>query len=169
MKYYFDTEFYDQGPKGIELISLGVVNEKGDTCYVENSDVDLITLSPWLKENVVPYLTRGGGYDSRKALISPHREIGKILNQFIGMDPRPQFWAYFADYDWYLLSRTFGGMLSMPPTFPHLCFDVKQEMMRMGVNSPPVPMRGQAHNALDDAIWTKDVHNYLVAHGGWAG
>lgn len=38
----------------------------------------------------------------------------------------PQFYAYFADYDWVVFCWLFGRMLDLPKNFPYYCRDLKQ-------------------------------------------
>jgi hypothetical protein len=166
MKYFFDTEFEEKGHLfPIALISLGIVAEDGREFYVENADVDLVHLNPWLKENVVPYLHRANPEKNKKGLILPHAEIGQEVLRFVGADQSPRFWAYFADYDWVLFCQLFGSMIRMPPHFPHFCFDLKQEMVRLGLQKPVIEGVGPLHDALADARWNKAAHDWLKTKG----
>lgn len=40
--------------------------------------------------------------------------------------PHPEFYAYFADYDWVLFCSLFGRMIDLPNGFPMYCRDLKQ-------------------------------------------
>lgn len=169
MNYFIDTEFFEDGPsKPIQLISIGIVSEEGKEFYIENQDVDLNTVSDWLKTNVVPHLFRttqkiqGKAFKEGEAFgVLPHKDIGPAVMKFIGMDPKPLFWGYFADYDWVVFCQLFGSMINLPPTFPNLCFDMKQEMRRLNLSKPILKMTGPAHNALADAHWHKDLWDYI--------
>lgn len=157
MKYFLDTEFFEQGHQHpIQLISLGIVAEDGREFYMENSDVRLQTLSPWLQTNVVPHLTGPK---------LPHKELGPAVLRFLGNDTKPQFWAYFADYDWVVFCQLYGAMISLPETFPMFCRDLKQEMWRLGVSKPALSGLGPNHNALADARWNKALFDYLLTKG----
>lgn len=161
MRYFFDTEFWERGHQHpILFISLGIVAADGREFYAENADVDLSTLSPWLQENVVPYLRKEG------ALVLPHKEIGPAVLKFLDMDARPEFWAYFADYDWVIFCQLFGSMIELPPTFPHFCRDLQQEKWRIGCEKPTIEGCGPAHNALADARWNRAFFNWLVEKKG---
>jgi hypothetical protein len=173
MRYFFDTEFYERGPAHpITLISIGIVAEDGREFYVENSDVDLNSLSPWLKENVVPHLERSKPADpmperpsfgASDTLIAPHKDIGQGILRFLGTDVKPEFWAYFADYDWVVLCQLYGSMIGLPPTFPHFCLDLKQEMWKRKMHKPTLVgvNAGPEHNALADARWNKALFEYM--------
>jgi hypothetical protein len=55
MKYYFDTEFIEDG-KTIDLISIGIVAADGREYYAINEDCDFSKASDWVKENVIAKL-----------------------------------------------------------------------------------------------------------------
>lgn len=55
MRYWFDTEFIEDG-KTIDLISIGVVAEDGRELYLLNVDCDLSKSSEWVRENVIKQL-----------------------------------------------------------------------------------------------------------------
>src|SRR5262249_54450036 len=76
-------------------------------------------------------------------------------------DQNPEFWGYFADYDWYLFTRLWGFM-RMPAYFPKLCFDLKQYAYHLGVARDRFPKELQPeHNALVDARWNKKLYDFL--------
>lgn len=142
MKYWFDTEFIEDG-RTIELISIGVVAEDGREFYAECIECDLNRASPWVEENVIPHLT-GERYF--------RDEIAERLREFCG--DKPEIWAYYADYDWVALCQLFGTMMELPPGWPMYCRDVKQLCDSRG--NPKLPEQtGTEHHALVDARWTK--------------
>lgn len=71
----------------------------------------------------------------------------------------PEFWAYFAAYDWIAFAQVFGKMLDLPEGYPMFCLDLKQEMYLKGISKLPEP-KGQ-HNALIDARWNKEMHKVI--------
>lgn len=76
--------------------------------------------------------------------------------------PPPEFWAYYADYDWVVFCQLFGTMMDLPDGFPMYCLDIKQECNRLG--NPGLPKRGEGeHNALEDARWNKKAFEFLAA------
>lgn len=155
MKIFFDTEFYEDG-KTIELISIGMVREDGKEYYAETiSGGWSANKDPWLIENVLPYLHLP--YEEKKT----REQIAKETVEFVGENP--EFWAYYADYDWVVFCQLFGRMIDLPQGFPMLCRDIKQLHLELG--SPMLPKQtGSEHNALDDALWNKkayeSVRNY---------
>ena len=150
MKIFFDTEFIEDG-KTIDLISIGMIKENGDTYYAESSDCDYTKASDWVVNNVFPHMnlpyTWKGRYTIRQEIL-----------EFVGNDP--EFWAYFADYDWVVLCQLFGKMIDLPKGWPMFCMDVKQYQVMRNIPILPI-MKGNAHNALDDAIWCKEAFDFL--------
>ena len=41
--------------------------------------------------------------------------------------PRPEFYGYFADYDWVAFCWLFGKMIDLPTSFQMYCIDLKQD------------------------------------------
>lgn len=94
---------------------------------------------------------------------------------------QPEFYAYFADYDWVLLCSLFGSMMQLPPGFPKYCKDLKQykdqaaenvvymldksnskEAKLIAIESQKdYPLNKNEHNALADAKWNYDLYKFL--------
>lgn len=147
MRYWFDTEFYER-PGSIQLISLGIVAEDGREFYVENGDFVWGDCdSQWLHENVKPHLE---GKPSKM----DYDKIGPAVQAFVGEDAKPEFWAYFADYDWVVFCWLFGSMVDLPKGWPMFCRDLKQWAVLHG-NPKLLPQTSQAHNAAADAEWCR--------------
>lgn len=141
MKIFFDTEFIEDG-KTIDLISIGMIREDGAQLYRECAECDLSRASDWVKQNVIPHLlgsTRARAY------------IAADILEFVG--PDPEFWAYYADYDWVALCQLFGRMVDLPAGWPKYCRDFKQRLDEIG--NPRLLPNPKPHNALHDAMWLK--------------
>lgn len=155
MRYFFDTEFIEDG-KTIDIISIGIVAEDGRKLYLESTDCDLTKASNWVKANVIPRLHHdfdGHTHMSREG-------IADAVLKFVG-DAKPEFWAYYAAYDWVVMCQLFGTMMDLPKSWPMYCRDVKQLCDHLG--NPTLPKQIESeHNALADAQWTMDAHNYLT-------
>lgn len=150
MRIWFDTEFIEDG-KTINLISIGMVREDGEKLYLESAWCDLERASPWVRENVIPHLHGG---DVRVW----QQQMAVKLVQFAG--EKPEFWAYYADYDWVALCQVFGTMMDLPRGWPIYCRDVKQLCDDLG--NPRLPEQtSQEHHALADAKWTKAAWEFL--------
>lgn len=165
MKYWFDTEFIEDG-KTIDLISIGIVAEDGRTWYGQNLQCDLTKASPWVKENVLPHLYN---YDAATGRIEPsapwhlRQEIATSLVEWCDPDTygKPELWAYFADYDWVVLCQLFGTMMDLPKGWPMYCRDIKQWCDQLG--NPRLPEQGKGeHHALADAKWNKTAYDFLL-------
>jgi len=151
MKYWFDTEYIEH-PCTIDLISIGMVAEDGREFYAESNEVDWSKANRWTLETVRPQLEGPG---------MPREQIGNALRRFTHGDADPVFWGYFPAYDWVLFAWLFGGLNELPFHFPHLCLDTKQWAIELG--DPELPHQtGSPHNALSDAIWTRDVWTFLA-------
>jgi hypothetical protein len=197
MKYFFDTEFHEykrDGVNTIELISIGIVAEDGREFYAESLDFDMTaaTENGWLKENVIDHLwsrqpdkapfnrwIRDGGLGG----LLHESEIAGDIRRFCG--ERPDFYAYYADYDWVVFCWLFGRMIDLPEGFPMYCRDLKQmldayvegtwEAVKLSTwghtglsldqvkRLPSYPTQESEHNALDDARWNKHLFEFLEA------
>ena len=93
----------------------------------------------------------------------------------------PEFYAYYADYDWVLLCSLFGSMMQLPPGFPMYCKDLKQYMDQLAhklvysnnkthtketalaelKQLTGYPSNDNNHNALSDAKWNYKLYNFL--------
>lgn len=154
-RYYLDTEFIEAGRHSpVQLISIGIASEDGREFYAESQEFDPKAVSPWLKENVLPHL---GPVENRK----PVAVIAKEVRKFIG-DGKPEFWGYYADYDWVVFCQMFGSMIDLPEGWPMYCRDIKQLCDSMGNPELP-PNDGAEHNALSDAKWNEKALQFLLS------
>ncbi len=140
MKIYFDTEFIEDG-KTIELLSIGMVREDTTTYYAEVEETDHSLASDWVKENVLPNLLGGDA-------VKPKAQIASEILTFAG--DSPEFYAWYADYDWVALCQLYGRMIDLPTGWPMYARDFKQTADERGYSLAPAP---STHNALDDALW----------------
>lgn len=162
MRYWFDTEFIEDG-KTIDLLSIGIVADDGRKYYATSGDADLSKASPWVRENVLPHLNTFSERGSYSLNVSRPTIRDEVL-AFIGTD-KPEIWAYYADYDWVALCQLFGTMMDLPKGWPMYCRDVKQLCDDLG--NPKLPEQGKGeHHALSDAIWTQEAWNFLQARRG---
>lgn len=185
MKYFLDTEFIENGAT-IDLISIGIVAEDGREFYRQNSECAFTKASDWVWRNVFPHLEHfdmkgekscEGKYQEGSLSNLKHefcndpkcpwrywRKIGKEAADFC--DPEkygePEFWGYYADYDWVAFCHLFGTMMDLPKGFPMYCRDVKQLADSFG--NPELPKLDETgiHNALRDAKETKLRYDWLA-------
>lgn len=155
MKYFIDTEFHEDG-RTIDLISIGIVSEDGREYYAVNGECNFerIETDPncgWLRENVMQWVDRSH--------TSSRERIKADVMDFIG-DDKPEFWGYYADYDWVVFCQLFGRMIDLPKHFPMFCHDIKQFCNSRG--NPKLPAQHDyEHHALADAKWNKLAHEYI--------
>lgn len=149
MKIFFDTEFIEDG-KTIDLISIGLVREDGETYYAESNECNFDKADKWIFDNIVPHLN--GKQKSRK-------KIAEEIIEFVG--DSPEFWAYYADYNWVVLCQLYGRMIDIPIRWPMFCRDLKQSLDLLG--DPDVPKQtSNEHDALADASWVKETFERYV-------
>lgn len=154
MKYFLDTEFIEK-PCMIDLISIGIVTEDGREYYAISMEFDGSEASAWVKQNVISLLP------SHKDPAWKNRmQIEREILEFVGDDPDPEFWGYYADYDWVVFCWLFGPMIDLPKHFPKFCRDLKQHLVDHG--NPKIPVdKGEEHNALADAWWIKKSYDWI--------
>lgn len=187
MKYWIDTEFIEW-PGHLQLISIGITSEDGRVYYAISKEYDETKANEWVKRNVLSKLEPENEFP-RKSLSSIARDIFTFVNpkwikelstlsheEFIALHDirdkagwsqvaHPEFWAYYADYDWVAFCHIFGPMVSLPGGFPMYCRDLKQWMDQVGLpeSLKPADPAG-AHNALVDAKWNKQLYNIIAEY-----
>lgn len=87
----------------------------------------------------------------------------------------PEFYAYYADYDWVVFCWLFGKMIDLPKGFPMYCRDLKQMLddkdnllsvipewnIKQHTKYPKQdPLK--SHNAIEDARWNKQLFEFLA-------
>ena len=181
MRYWFDTEFIEDG-KTIDLISIGIVAEDGRMYYAVSTQFNRVKLfdNPWLVEHVAPHLPWDplppgtpltwvtAEPDWSSEWWKDRAKIARDIQAFC--DPqkygKPEFWAYYADYDWVALCQLFGRMIDLPRDWPMWCRDIKQLAWMLG--DPKLPEQGKdEHHALADARWNREAFEFLAREARW--
>lgn len=173
MKYFLDTEFIEDG-RTIDLISIGIVADDGRELYLLNYDCDHSKASEWVQTNVLahlPSMPLPQLHSSAKAFLDSEvgkqgwRNKGAIADEVLNFcSPKiygkPEFWGYYADYDWVVFCQLWGTMMDLPKGFPMYCRDIKQWCDELG--NPELPNQDEAeHHALSDARWNKQAWDFL--------
>jgi hypothetical protein len=155
MKYFYDTEFHEDGTT-IDLISIGIVAEDGRQYYAVNRDADWnrIGAHPWLVANVVPHLPPMQEW-------KPKTQIRDEVAAFLLQDDGPELWAWFCSYDHVVLAQLFGTMLDLPEGIPMFTNDVRSLVDWTGMDRLP-RQTGPAHDALDDARHVKAMYEHII-------
>ena len=185
MKYFFDTEFIEK-PNTINLISIGIVSEEGDSYYAVCSDFNAETAwnNGWIRENVLKTIFKDflkieasndvtstdgkftlANFQVLKSIYSlTTSTIKKEILAFI--EPNPTFYAYYSAYDWVVFCWIFGRMIDLPEGYPMYCYDLKTMMDREGLDTAwknkMVPEGDNEHNALADAWWNLDLYEAIT-------
>ncbi|XAO35508.1 DnaQ-like DNA polymerase III subunit [Gordonia phage Morgana] len=169
MKYFYDTEFLEDGVT-IELISIGIVAEDGREYYAVNADMRVrrVQAHSWLMANVWPHLpttTLGDGWatetlDREHADVKPKWQIATEVATFLRAKGTPELWAWYGAYDHVVLAQLFGRMIDLPHGIPMWTNDLRQEQHRLGATWMPPQPDGE-HNALADARHLRTMHEYL--------
>jgi hypothetical protein len=149
MRIFFDTEFIDDG-NTVDLVSIGLVREDGAEYYAEPAECDRSKGCQWVQNNVIAHLT--GPVKSRK-------QIAADIRVFCG--PSPEFWAYYAAYDWLCLCQLYGRMLDVPSQWPNFVNDLQSIRYLQGVRAQPDQVETQ-HHALNDARWNRVFYQFLT-------
>lgn len=187
-EFYLDTEFHEFencGIDTIELISIGITDSHDRDFYQISNEFDIRAAweNEWLRYNVL----EGVFNDLQERYVKDHpsnvsntflfneknlrlfiytygktrSEIKTLLIDYIG-NVTPVFWGYYCDYDWVVFCWLFGRMIDLPKRFPMFCLDLKQVMYQYALSKEWkrefCPDPENAHNALVDAKWNKDLH-----------
>lgn len=153
-RYFFDTEFSDHPEDfSCELISIGIVDEKGREYYGISNKFNVAAASEnrWVKEHVIDKLTAPESWvdieEIRQRIldmIEPAREI--------------EFWSRNGAYDNVLLCQIFGGMGALFDTLrkekgiEKVTFRDINELKRQAPDIKIKPLPGhKAHIAVNDA------------------
>lgn len=172
----------------IQLISIGIVAEDGREYYAISSEFNPADANPWVKENVIKKLGWLPIRETNKRIaqdirnfcepigyknISIPSEIPPSLQLAVAKEQfdNPEFYAYYADYDWVVFCALFGTMMNLPKGFPMYCKDLKQTLDGKAKSSGftveylkkqhDYPTQENEHNALDDAKWNYQLYKFL--------
>jgi hypothetical protein len=149
-RYFYDCEFIEDG-RTIDLVSIGVVDERGREFYAVSTEFNPDAAIGWVRRNVLDKLPspsdpawRSRGQlreDLYEFLVTPLRE--KRADKI-------ELWAWFAAYDHVVLCQLWGAMPALPRAIPRFTKDLRQRWEDLGC--PPLPGPGDdQHDALADA------------------
>ena len=186
MKYFFDTEFIENGST-IDLVSIGIITGDSREFYAQNQECDWSLANDWVARNVLIHLSefdmgrrmpanyskhgevfdsnQTGGWWRQSGIWRKRHEISKDILAFVGFPEtegygKPEFWAYYADYDWVVLCQLYGTMMDLPEGWPMYCRDIKQFCDDLG--NPKLPEQEEdEHHSLADARWNKKAFEFL--------
>ena len=157
-RFFLDTEFIESQWQ-LHPVSIGLVHESGRSYSAVVDDFPAELADAWVQKHVLAKLPPKSEWKSRPSIA---RELRAFVEDFgpYGQFHAPEFWGYFADYDWVLFCWLLGGrMIDMPKGWPMYCKDLKQEMARLRIEKSDLPPQDEAsaHDALADAEWNRQV------------
>lgn len=158
VKYFYDTEFYEDGER-IHLLSIGIVADDGRELYLENGDFDwlMVPKDHWIQENVRPWL-----YRDDYAHVNTRGRIAQKVADFITSTQDNELFGYYSAYDHVVLAQLFGSMVDMPDGIPWYTNDLNSDLVRYGMESHRIPQDGVQHHALSDARWNRKVWSTIA-------
>ena len=144
MRYFYDTEFIEDG-NTIQLVSIGIVSERGEEYYAVSTEFDPHRANAWVRKNVLNKLP------PRSASVwKSNAQIRREVLRFLTTDGRPDLWAWVGAYDHVVLVQLWGDMSGLPQNFPRFTHELKQLWEMVGRPKLPDVPRGN-HDALVDA------------------
>jgi len=174
MRVWYDTEFLELGAGSpLHRISIGMVREDDAELYLvdRHAPWDRIYNHPWLREHVLPHLPmRRVAYGVWKIdhdhpdadrVMGSVTEMREAIREFLEPVAPVELWAWYGAYDHVVLAQTFGAMIDLPPCIPMWTNDVRQETQLVGNPELPPQDKSAEHNALADARWLRDAHQWL--------
>lgn len=172
MRFYYDTEFVERGPQlPIQLISIGMIREDGQSLYLINADcLSNVARHPWLSVNVFPHLPAKGAVNAILEWDTEHEDFPRVMTfdvigprvlEFLREVDDVELWGYYSAYDHVVLCQLFGAMSDLPAGIPMYTNDLMQEWARLGAPDIKAPQYDQ-HHALADAVWNRDLHQRML-------
>lgn len=151
---YLDFEFIPSRPDTGGLISLGLVDDEGNSYYAVNQDMDqyAVTTNQWLRKNVWPHLPLADGFlDTNHPDVKPLQQIRYDLVAWFAMRRHDRLFTWYGSQDMSRLHSFWdNNWAKMPDSIPQWSHEIASIAYMFG--SPQLPEQlSTAHNALDDA------------------
>ena len=145
MRFFYDTEFIEDGLT-IDLVSIGVVDEKGREFYAVSTEFNPEKAGQWVREHVLAKLPSPA--DPAWCDRATMRE--RLMKFLSPKGERVELWAWFAAYDHVALAQLWGDMPALPRELPRFTRELRQRWEDVGKPTLPGPP-DDAHDALADA------------------
>jgi hypothetical protein len=143
-RYFYDCEFIEDG-RVIDLVSIGMVDERGREFYAVSTEFDDTHALPWVRRNVLDKLPS----PADSAWRSRERIRADLFEFMIEPGEEIELWAWYAAYDHVVLAQLWGAMPALPREIPRFTKDLRQRWDDLGC--PPLPAAAGRHDALVDA------------------
>lgn len=140
-KVFIDFEYLNRGAgHPIDLISVGMVDDRGNEFYGINVDAPLAAMwqHKFLREVVWPTLPLEPVSGSAAAILdwdAQHPDIALVrlpdelredVYQFLIQDGEPELWGSYSGFDYVLLSQLWGTFEDHRPHIPMFINDIQQ-------------------------------------------
>ncbi|MFB9186036.1 polyadenylate-specific 3'-exoribonuclease AS [Dactylosporangium sucinum] len=148
-RYFYDCEFIEDG-RLIDLVSIGVVDERGREYYAVSTEFDESRAGAWVRKHVLDKLPSPAEkvWRSRERI---REELLDFLTEPLrsGEADELELWAWYAAYDHVALAQLWGNMPALPREIPRFTKDLRQLWDDAG--RPGLPVVEGRHDALVDA------------------
>ena len=180
MRIFFDTEFTGLR-KNTTLVSIGMVDELGNTFYAELTDYNKKQCDEWIQENVIQHLhlqEKGWDDNGRDVTVKGNKKyVREQLTQWLAAYDYVELVADVCAHDMVLFIDLFENAFSLPRHVCPACYDICQDIaLWYGINMYEAfdksreemiaengyTISGDKHNALYDAIVIKTI--YEITH-----
>lgn len=151
---------------------MGMIAEDGRMLYFVFKNPMLMKAAsehPFLRKSVlkhIPYNIHTQRFDAKSkdfSIVQPRKIIAQEVLSFLSYTPSLELWANYASYDHICLAQLFGLMVNMPVGIPWQTDDLQTEWKRLGRPRLPMQSLESEHHALYDAIYDRDIGEYLKA------
>jgi hypothetical protein len=201
VKFYVDFEFHEffvDYYKGsffnkkkisthtIQPMEVAIVDETGKVYhyYYNDFDVNAAWDNVWLKDNVLFKWFENDVFSKTDHLVFnkqwvksfiklygySRQTIAYYIQNIAGTNP--EFYGYYADYNWVALCNSFGTMVKLPNNFTRYCKDIKQMLddfvtqnhTSIGevVGYHDYPQNDDEHDCVSNATFNKNLHEWLL-------
>lgn len=178
-KIFFDCEFTGL-QKNTDLISIGIIDEDGNSFYAEFNDYKKELVTDWIQKNVIDnlFFNHVHTIEHKHLLIGckehsmkgNKEEVAEAIRQFISKYDEVEIWSDCLAYDWVLFCDLFGHALNIPSNVYYIPFDICTAFKMKGID-PDISREqfanvddiGNKHNALYDAIVIKACYENLMS------
>ena len=166
LRFFLDTEFNEHAARNkLDPISVALVpeDETKPNFYGVSNEYNAGKITPWLNDNVVKHLPPA---DQRKSEDEIRQGITDYINSFDKEGVTSvEIWAYNGSTDFTVLSNFFGSQMGLRKAFtdaglPRPEFRDVKELMH-ATKGKKLPAPENAHDSLQDTIWTRAQFKYL--------
>ena len=176
-RVYLDCEFLPNVGELYGLLSIGLVDDKGNTLYKVNRNAYWNTARniTFHRENTLPHIplvdSAGGGYFIDRTApegATPGQIQIEVAKFFEGYDRHETcVYAWCGAQDLYRLHSLWNhDWVDMPDTIPHWFYDLEAIMQEHDIPKTILPAQDEAtrHHALYDAIHDEAVHHAMMEY-----